>query len=100
MELSTIIEQYEPQFKAKYQAQLLPGQLRVISALQRCRTPDAGEVYVHCTQCSEAHWKPMSCGHRSCPKCQNHEATQWLERQQAKLLPVEYLPSWALLLVW
>jgi len=29
-------------------------------------------------------------GHRSCPKCQNHEASQWIDRQQAKLLPVQY----------
>jgi len=32
----------------------------------------------------------MSCGHRSCPKCQNHEASQWIDRQQGKLLPVPY----------
>lgn len=32
----------------------------------------------------------MSCGHRSCPRCQNQEATHWLERQRAKLLPVDY----------
>ena len=90
MELSDIIEQYEPLFKKKFGAKLLPSQLRAMSDLQRCRTPDSGEIYVQCTQCPEAHWKPMSCGHRSCPKCQNHEVSQWLERQQAKLLPVEY----------
>lgn len=32
----------------------------------------------------------MSCGHRSCPKCQNHEASRWIDRQQAKLLPASY----------
>jgi hypothetical protein len=37
-----------------------------------------------------AEWRPLSCGHRSCPACQNHEASQWLDRQQAKLLPVTY----------
>ena len=31
-----------------------------------------------------------SCGHRSCPRCQNHDTTLWLERQQQKLLPVDY----------
>ncbi|TYT73674.1 IS91 family transposase, partial [Desulfobotulus mexicanus] len=30
------------------------------------------------------------CGHRNCPQCQHHEASQWIERQQEKLLPVEY----------
>ena len=33
---------------------------------------------------------PRSCAHRSCPKGQNHEASLWLDRQRAKLLPVEY----------
>jgi hypothetical protein len=34
-------------------------------------------------------WR-ISCGHRSCPKCQNHEASQWIDRQLGKLLPVPY----------
>jgi Zn finger protein HypA/HybF involved in hydrogenase expression len=90
MELAAIIKQYQSSFLEKYQASLFPGQIQAIHAIQRCRTPDSGELYIQCTQCEQAHWKPMSCGHRSCPKCQNHEASQWLERQQAKLLPVEY----------
>jgi hypothetical protein len=32
----------------------------------------------------------MSCGHRSCPKCQNHETSQWIDQQLRKLLPVPY----------
>ncbi len=90
MKLDSIINQYQQTFKEKYASGLLPSQLKAISALQRCRTPESGEVYVQCSQCDEAHWQPQSCGHRSCPKCQNYQATQWLERQQAKLLPVEY----------
>lgn len=35
-------------------------------------------------------WKYHSCGNRNCPKCQNHEATLWLQRQRDKLLPVTY----------
>ncbi len=90
MKLDSIISQYQQTFKEKYASGLLPSQLKAISALQRCRTPESGEIYVQCSQCDEAHWQPQSCGHRSCPKCQNHEASQWLDRQQSKLLPVEY----------
>lgn len=90
MELEPIINQYKSAFLEQYGSRLLPGQVQAIHALHRCRTPDSGELYVQCTHCDEAHWRPMSCGHRSCPKCQNYEASQWLERQQAKLLPVEY----------
>lgn len=90
MQLASLISQYLAAFKTKYAAQLLPGYLRAIGAIQRCRTADAGEMLLACTGCDEQLQHPRSCGHRSCPKCQNHEASQWLDRQQAKLLPVPY----------
>jgi len=90
MQLQSIIQQYKPTFIEKYGNRLLPGQRRAINAMQRCRTADSGELQVQCTQCEQNHWHPLSCGHRSCPVCQNHEVSQWLDRQQKKLLPVEY----------
>ena len=45
---------------------------------------------MRCPDCNHAEWRPLSCGHRSCPKCQNHAASQWIDRQQGKLLPVPY----------
>lgn len=90
MELKSIIQQYKPKLIEKYGSRLLPGQRQAMHAMQRCRTPDSGEAYIQCTQCTQAHWTPLSCGHRSCPSCQNHEVTQWLDRQKKKLLPVEY----------
>lgn len=44
----------------------------------------------HCTGCSHSVKVPHSCGHRSCPHCQHKDSQRWIERQQAKLLPVEY----------
>jgi len=90
MDLVSIIDQYFAAFMIRYSDRLLPGQLAAINAMRRCRTTDSGEVYVHCSECAQAEWRPMSCGHRSCPKCQNHESSQWLDRQRAKLLPVDY----------
>ncbi len=90
MKLAAIIEHYETTFKAKYQHRVLPGQIRALEAMKRCRTPDAGEVLWTCDDCAQQLRHPRSCGHRSCPQCQNHETTQWLQRQSAKLLPVEY----------
>ena len=90
MQLASLIHQYLIPFKTKYAAQLLPGQLRAIGAILRCRTTDSGQVLLHCLECKGQRRNPLSCGHRSCPKCQNHETSQWLDRQQAKLLPVEY----------
>ena len=90
MELACLIDQYLPAFKAKHAHRLLPGHVRAIGAMLRCRTPDSGQIRLQCTACDEQHWRPRSCGHRSCPRCQNHETSLWLDRQRAKLLPVEY----------
>ena len=106
MELKSIIKQYKPVFIKQVGDRLLPSQWRAINAMQRCRTPGSGELHVQCTHCEQSHWQPLSCGHRSCPLCQNHEVTQWLARQQKKLLPVEYfmvtftLPAQLRALAW
>lgn len=90
MTLASMVHQYHATFTTHYAARLLPRQHRALAAVQRCRTPEAGELQLRCTGCEQHRQQPLSCGHRSCPACQNHEATQWLDRQQAKLLPVEY----------
>ncbi len=90
MELSSIVNQYHEAFIIKYANSVLPGHLKAINAICSCRTPASGELYVQCPECNHAEWRPLSCGHRSCPKCQNHEATQWIDRQQEKILPVSY----------
>ena len=90
MQLISIIEQYQSAFRSKYASRLLPGHLNAIGAMARCRTADSGQMLLRCNDCNMQLQHPHSCGHRSCPKCQNHETSQWLDRQQAKLLPVEY----------
>jgi hypothetical protein len=90
MQLASILDQYHDAFQARYGSQLLPSHLRAMQAITRCRTPEAGQVLVQCMDCGHSIWQARSCGHRSCPQCQNHETSLWLDRQQAKLLPVEY----------
>ncbi len=90
MDLVSIVDQHFDAFMTKYADRVLPSHLNAINAIRRCRTPDSGELRVHCTECEQTEWRPLSCGHRNCPKCQNHETSQWLDRQQSKLLPVEY----------
>jgi hypothetical protein len=90
MRLASLIERYETTFLQQYGPRLLPEQHRAITAIKHCRTSTAGEVLWHCSDCAQSLLSPRSCGHRSCPQCQNHEASQWLARQRRKLLPVEY----------
>jgi DNA-directed RNA polymerase subunit M/transcription elongation factor TFIIS len=106
MKLATLTEAYRAPLQAQYAARLLPAHRRALDAIGRCRTPAAGAAWVRCSACGQLEWHALSCGHRSCPTCQNHEVTQWLERQREKLLPVEYflvtftLPSQLHALVW
>lgn len=90
MKMSAIINEYRDAFLAKHGASVLPGHLKALDAMRDCRTPESGELYVKCPDCDHSEWKPLSCGHRSCPQCQNHEASEWIDRQQEKLLPVRY----------
>ena len=90
MELASIVDEYYDTFIHKYAHRVLPGHLKALQAIRNCRTPEAGEIYVRCPDCDHSEWRPMSCGHRSCPKCQNHETSEWINRQQGKLLPVPY----------
>jgi len=90
MDLASIVNQYYDSFMAKHSDTLLPGHLNALNAIRRCRTPGSGEVFTLCNQCGHSQWNPMSCGHRSCPKCQNHETSRWIDRQQDKLLPAPY----------
>lgn len=90
MELAAIATQYYDAFLAKYGDSLLPSHRKALHAICRCRTPASGEVYVRCPDCDHAEWRPLSCGNRNCPKCQNHQASRWIDKQQEKLLPVPY----------
>jgi len=90
MQLASIIDEYHAVLIAKYGSRLLPGHFRAIDAIRRCRTQEAEQLLLQCSGCALAAFRPCSCGHRSCPQCQNHDTSIWLDRQQKKLLPVEY----------
>jgi hypothetical protein len=90
MQLASIIDEYHDAFIAKYRSRLLPGHFRAIDSIRRCRTQEAEQLLLQCKDCGLVALRPCSCGHRSCPQCQNHETSIWLDRQQEKLLPVEY----------
>ena len=77
---------------ARYGKRLQAHHMRAMNAMRACRTGALGHVLWRCPEpCSETRITPRSCGHRSCPLCQNHTTTEWLERQREKLLPVDYL---------
>jgi len=90
MRLADLLDRYEQAFEDKHGHRLLPEQRRAMESIRQCRTASCGETMMLCTKCDSVHWHEHSCGHRSCPQCQNHTTTEWLYKQQAKLLPVRY----------
>ncbi len=65
-------------------------QLKVMSAIEHCRTASLGGHVDACEDCG--HWRVAynSCRNRHCPKCQGAAARTWLAKREADLLPVGY----------
>ena len=66
------------------------GQLKVMSAIESCRTAALGGHVARCEKCSHTLIAYNSCRNRHCPKCQRAAAREWLAMRQAELLPVPY----------
>jgi hypothetical protein len=65
-------------------------QLKVMSAIERCRTVALGGHVARCEDCAHTVVAYNSCRNRHCPKCQGAAAKQWLAEREAELLPVGY----------
>jgi len=65
-------------------------QLKVMSAIERCRTVALGGHVERCDDCSYTTIAYNSCRNRHCPKCQGAAAREWLAEREAELLPVAY----------
>jgi hypothetical protein len=65
-------------------------QLKVMSAIERCRTAALGGHVARCEDCAHTVIAYNSCRNRHCPKCQGAAAKQWLAEREAELLPVGY----------
>jgi hypothetical protein len=65
-------------------------QLKVMSAIERCRTAALGGHVERCEKCSHSLIAYNSCRNRHCPKCQGAAAREWLAEREAELLPVPY----------
>ena len=90
MLLSSLVKRFEGELRQRFAGQLLPGHERALQAMVNCRTEGSAVMRVVCPDCGHRETIPHSCGHRLCSHCQHHEGQQWLERQRAKLLPVDY----------
>lgn len=90
LEVADILKRDGDLWRQAHAGHISLGQLKVMSAIERCRTDALGGHRLHCEKCDADRIAYNSCRNRHCPKCQARKAEQWLAARQAELLPVEY----------
>ena len=90
LEVADIFRIHGPAWREAQRGHLSLAQLKVMSAIEQCRSAALGGHVLHCDGCGADQVSYNSCRNRHCPKCQASAAQRWLEARQADLLPVEY----------
>ena len=90
LEVADILRAHGSAWRLAQRTRLSLGQLKVMSAIEQCRTAALGGHVLRCEGCGHDQTAYNSCRNRHCPKCQSSAARRWLEARQADLLPVDY----------
>jgi hypothetical protein len=90
LEVADIFRNHGPAWRRANAGHVSLGQLKVMSAIERCRTVALGGHVLRCEDCSHTQIAYNSCRNRHCPKCQGAAAREWLAEREAELLPVPY----------
>jgi hypothetical protein len=90
LEVADIFRTHGPLWRHAQHGHLSLGQLKVMSAIEQCRSAALGGHVLRCERCGIDEVSYNSCRNRHCPKCQSGAAKRWLEARQVDLLPVEY----------
>jgi hypothetical protein len=92
LEVADIFRDHGTAWRHANRGHLSLGQLKVMSAIERCRTAALGGHVARCENegCGHTVIAFNSCRNRHCPKCQGSAAREWLAERQAELLPVPY----------
>src|SRR3954454_12676972 len=90
LEVADIFRDHGPAWRRAHAGHVSLGQLKVMSAIERCRTAALGGHSEACEDCGQVRIAYNSCRNRHCPKCQGAAARDWLADREAELLPVPY----------
>jgi len=90
LEVADIFRAQGSAYRRVHAGHLSLGQLKVMSAIEACRTAELGGHVARCDDCQRLAVSYNSCRNRHCPKCQGAAARVWLAERQADLLPVPY----------
>jgi Putative transposase/Transposase zinc-binding domain len=90
LEVADIFRSHGPAWRQAHAGHVSLDQLKVMSAIERCRTAALGGHVARCADCAYTTIAYNSCRNRHCPKCQGAAAKEWLAAREADLLPVPY----------
>jgi hypothetical protein len=90
LEVADIFRGHGPAWRRANAGHVSLGQLKVMSAIENCRTAALGGHVARCEECAHGQISYNSCRNRHCPKCQGAAAKDWLAAREADLLPVPY----------
>jgi len=90
LEVADIFRRHGPAWRNANAGHVSLGQLKVMSAIESCRTAALGGHVARCEDCAHIDIAYNSCRNRHCPKCQGAAAKQWLAEREVDLLPVPY----------
>jgi putative transposase/transposase-like zinc-binding protein len=90
LEVADIFRDRGPAWRRANAGHVSLEQLKVMSAIENCRTAALGGHVARCEDCAYTAIAYNSCRNRHCPKCQGAAARDWLAAREADLLPVPY----------
>ena len=90
LEVADIFRDHGPAWRKANAGHVSLGQLKVMSAIECCRTAALGGHVARCQDCAQTTIAYNSCRNRHCPKCQGAAAKDWLAERETELLPVGY----------
>ena len=92
LEVADIFRQHGPAWRSANAGHVSLEQLKVMSAIENCRTAELGGHVARCEneECGHTQIAYNSCRNRHCPKCQGAAAREWLAEREKELLPVPY----------
>jgi Putative transposase/Transposase zinc-binding domain len=88
LEVADVFRQYGPAYRESHR--LPRNHLRVMRAIEVCRTSVLGGHKDQCEHCGHLEISYNSCRNRHCPKCQTLRKEKWIEARSEDLLPIEY----------
>ena len=90
LEVADIFRRHGEAYRSANAGHLSHSQLRVMGAIEACRTAVLGGHVERCQDCAHTRNAYNSCRNRHCPKCLGSAARDWLAARQADLLDVAY----------